>query len=139
MKNRKAKKPKTVTIICMTIILLVVIPIYPEAQLASGSKFLGNILGNNIPSNFANYWNQVTPENAGKWGSVEPGRDSMNWGSLDNYYDYAKNRGFPFKQHTFVWGNQEPGWVSGLSSSEQLAEVTEWIQAYCQRYPNTDY
>ena len=49
-------------------------------QIAAGkSKFLGNISQNSIPSNFGTYWNQVTPENATKWGSVEGTRNSMNW------------------------------------------------------------
>jgi endo-1,4-beta-xylanase len=102
-------------------------------------KFVGNIFQSSAPSSFTTYWNQVTPENSGKWGSVEASRDNMNWGPLDNAYNYAKQRGFPFKQHTFVWGAQEPSWIGSLSQSEQRAEVEEWIQLYGQRYPNTDY
>jgi len=106
---------------------------------ATGGKFIGNIIQSSAPSNFANYWNQVTPENSGKWGSVESSRDNMNWGTLDTAYNYAKNRGMAFKQHTFVWGSQEPSWIGSLSQSDQRAEVEEWIKAYGQRYPNTDY
>ena len=50
-----------------------------SAQIAAGkTKFLGNVTGNSVPSNFGTYWNQVTPENASKWGSVEGTRDVMN-------------------------------------------------------------
>ena len=31
-------------------------------------------------------------------------------------------------------GQPTTGWIGGLSQSEQLAEVTEWIQAVGQRY-----
>lgn len=108
-------------------------------QYGAALEFIGNVFSNDsVPDNFASYWNQVTPENGGKWGSVESRQDEYSWGWLDGAYNYAKGEGIPFKQHTFVWGNQEPGWLGSLSNSEKLAEVEEWIQAYGQRYGNTD-
>ena len=43
-----------------------------NAALADGgAKFLGNITtGGQIRSDFAQYWNQITPENGCKWGSI---------------------------------------------------------------------
>ncbi|MEX0721365.1 MAG: endo-1,4-beta-xylanase [Balneolaceae bacterium] len=110
------------------------------AQMASEeTKFVGNVFnGNTVPLNFDTYWNQITPENSGKWVSVESVRDSMNWTGLDVAYDHAQNSGYQFKQHTFVWGNQEPSWISLLSPAEQASEVEEWIQEYGSRYPDTD-
>lgn len=104
-----------------------------------GGKFLGNVIANSVPTNFATYWNQVTPENSTKWGSVESSRGNMNWTAADMAYNYAKSNGFPFKFHTLVWGSQEPGWISGLSPADQRAEVTEWIQAAGQRYRNAEF
>lgn len=110
-----------------------------QAQMASEhTKFVGNIFGNTVPANFDTYWNQITPENSGKWGTVEGARDVMNWSDLDLAYNHAQNSGFLFKQHAFVWGMQEPSWVSVLPPAEQAAEVEEWIAAYAARYPNTD-
>ena len=63
----------------------------------------------------------------------------MDWSSLDTIYHYAKARGYPFKQHTFVWGNQQPTWMTGLSNAEQALQVEEWISAFAARYPDTDY
>jgi endo-1,4-beta-xylanase len=110
-----------------------------QAQIATGGKFLGNIISTEIPASFSTYWNQVTPENAGKWGSVEASRNVMNWSTLDQIYNYANARNYPVRYHTLVWGSQEPAWVSGLPTSEQLVEVTEWIQAAGARYPGVRF
>ena len=100
--------------------------------------FVGNITTNgSVRSDFTQYWNQITPENEGKWGSVEPTRDVYNWGPLDAVYNYAQANNIPFKQHTFIWGNQAPSWINSLSASEQAAEIEEWIRDFCARYPNT--
>ena len=100
--------------------------------------FVGNITTNGaVRSDFTRYWNQITPENEGKWGSVEATRDVYNWSGLDRAYNYAMANNIPFKQHTFVWGNQAPSWINSLSASEQAAEIEEWIRDYCARYPNT--
>lgn len=102
------------------------------------SKFVGNVttLGEVRPD-FSTYWNQLTPENEGKWVSVEATRDEMDWTALDAAVQYAREHTIPFKQHTFVWGNQAPAWMEGLPKKEQAAEVEEWIQSYCERYPDT--
>ena len=111
-----------------------------NAQLAVGkSKFLGGVFPGSAPASFTTYWNQVTPENAGKWGSVEATRGTMNWTNLDNAYNFAKTHGYVFKQHNFVWGSQYPSWITSLSAADQKAEVEQWISAYGARYPNTDF
>jgi endo-1,4-beta-xylanase len=114
-----------------------------NAQLADGhGKYLGNLhYQGQIPANFDYYWNQVTPENSGKWASCEQNRDDFNyWSWLDTAYGHAKDNGYPFKEHTMVWGHSsgEPAWMSGLSESEQLEEVIEWFEAVAERYPDID-
>jgi endo-1,4-beta-xylanase len=102
-------------------------------------KYVGNIdTRGQVRSDFNMFWNQLSPENAGKWGSVERTRDQMSWSSLDTMYKYAKDHGIPFKQHNFVWGSQQPSWIGGLSQTEQRDEVEEWIRLYCERFPDTD-
>src|SRR5437868_6005226 len=102
------------------------------AQMAQGqAKFLGNILGNSqYDPDFATYWNQVTVENSGKWGSVEPTRGQMEWSELDTIYHYAQNHGFPFKQHNFIWGERQPSWMDNLPQQQQKLETTRWISQY---------
>jgi len=99
-------------------------------------KFVGNITTQDQVDTdgktFSNHWDQITPENAGKWGSVQgtPG-GGFNWGTLDAIYDYSEEKGIIFKQHAFVWGSQQP---SGVPTQDQ---VINWIQSFCERYPNT--
>ncbi|AJQ96214.1 endo-1,4-beta-xylanase [Gynuella sunshinyii] len=101
--------------------------------------FVGNITTNgSVRSDFVQYWDQITPENEGKWGSVERTRDVYNWSGVDAAYNYAKQHNIPFKQHTFVWGSQYPTWIDSLSPSEQAAEIEEWIRDFCTRYPDVD-
>lgn len=102
-------------------------------------KFLGNIIASSTPADFTTYWNQITPENSGKWGSVEATRDVMNWSGLDMAYNTAKSNNLLFRQHTFVWGQQQPTWLSELAADEQKQEIEEWIRTFCERYPQTDF
>lgn len=53
------------------------------------SKFLGNIIPHFVPAQYTQLWNQVTPENAGKWESIESTRNTMSWGNLDRAYKLA--------------------------------------------------
>ncbi|MEN8905624.1 MAG: endo-1,4-beta-xylanase [Clostridiales bacterium] len=140
MKKKVFKKLYIILTICLTTALLFTIySVSLNAALADGkTKFLGNVMGSSVPSNFGEYWNQVTPENATKWGSVESNRDSMSWSNADSIYNYSQDNNIPFKFHTLVWGSQEPNWISSLSSNEQLAEVEEWIQAAGQKYGNCE-
>ena len=95
--------------------------------LAKGKgKFLGSSLGA-LRSDFTKYWNQVTPDDAGKWGSVEGGQGSFNWTTVDAEYNFALNNAFPFKYHNLVWGNEQPSWIAGLDTAAQRAAVTRWI------------
>ncbi len=99
-------------------------------------KFVGNITTRNQVDSgnlkFADYWDQITPENAGKWGEVQgsPG-GPYNWATLDAIYDYATTNRLLFKQHAFVWGQQQP---SGQPNEQQLKD---WMRSFCSRYPDT--
>ncbi len=109
------------------------------AQLAAGqAKYLGNIGGNSIPADFGSLWNQITPENGGKWMSVESTKDKMNWYSMDVSYNYSQNHGIPVRFHTLVWGQQQPSWITSLPPEEQKAQVEEWFRLVAARYPKLD-
>jgi endo-1,4-beta-xylanase len=98
-------------------------------------KFVGNIsTRGSIRTGFATYWNQFSPENEGKWGSVQPSQGTFNWAALDREYAYAQTNNIIFKEHNFIWGAQQPSWVNNTNAQ---TAVQAWMTAFCQRYPNT--
>ena len=112
-----------------------------NAQLSSNpDKFLGNITTSYQidygKERFYELWNEITPENESKWGSIERTRGSFNWGNCDKINSYANNHGFPFKFHTLVWGSQFPGWLKNLSVKERYNAIVKWMDAVKKRYPN---
>ena len=102
-----------------------------SAQIAAGkAKFVGNVTGNSVPSNFGTYWNQVTPENGSKWGSVEGTRNVMNWAAADAAYNWAQTNGYKFKFHNFRVGFAVSGLAHRPHTAQQRAEVEEWIRLH---------
>lgn len=108
-------------------------------QVASGDKFLGNVWSPSQRINWLDHWNQVTPENEGKWGSVQRGPNLWNWGPMDQTYQFAKENGFPVRFHVLVWGNQQPRWLVGLPPEQQRQYIENWFRAVAERYPDLDY
>jgi GH35 family endo-1,4-beta-xylanase len=130
-------------VLCAAIILacecLFVHRLVSQGLAAGQAKFLGCVHSGNTPAaNWSTYFNQVTPENAGKWGNVEAARNIYNWTGLDAAYNFAKSKGLPFKMHTLVWGQQSPAWITALSQADQAAEVEEWMRLVAERYPDID-
>lgn len=96
-------------------------------------KFLGNITTryqmdpSGISEKYYQLWNQVTPENESKWGSVEGTKGSFNWG-CDNAFNYAKNHKFTYKFHALVWGAQYPNWFSSsMSITSRFNSIVNWF------------
>lgn len=100
-------------------------------------KFLGGGTSSYLYRDFFKFWNQVTPGNDGKWGSIEVVKGQYNWTNLDKIYNYAKATNLLFKEHTFVWGQQQPSWISSLDTAAQRQAVEDWIRNFCERYPQT--
>ncbi|MFH0990089.1 MAG: endo-1,4-beta-xylanase [bacterium] len=98
-------------------------------------KYLGAATSSYLFRDLNRYWNQLTPGNDGKWGSVSSTRGSYNWTNLDAIYDYAISRGLLYRHHVLVWGSQQPSWIASLDSATQRAEVEKWFQLVGQRYP----
>ena len=122
---------------------LCLFPASAGAQLSKNpNKFLGNITtryqvdaGGGVPAYYT-LWNQITPENESKWGSVEGTRGSYNWGS-DNAFNYAKNHNFTYKFHALVWGAQYPNWfTSSLSVTERYNAIVKWFDEVKKHYPD---
>jgi len=100
--------------------------------------YVGNLFRPSTPSDerFHSLWNQVTPENAGKWFNVEARRDEMSWEALDAAVSFSSDFNYDFKFHTLVVGGNEPAWMESLSVEEQEQEIVEWFDEVSARYPD---
>jgi len=119
--------------------------------LATGqTKFLGSAWSPGGASlNFGAYWNQVTPENAGKWGSAQPASPfgpapdyvtnptpAFNFAQAHAAELQATNNGQVFKWHVLFWGNQQPGWIETLPIEKQQEAIRIWLAAIAREFPN---
>jgi endo-1,4-beta-xylanase len=115
------------------------VSLYGQPLADGQDKFLGCAWSSAQNIDFAKYFNQVTPENGGKWGSVEYARNNMNWGAMDAAYNLAGNNGYTFKHHTLIWGSQQPSWIENLDTASQRQEIEEWFSSGAQRYGTIDF
>ena len=116
--------------------------VYSGPPLAEGQpKFLGCAYPGSSDPDFKNYWTQLTPENAGKFGSVatSPDTSAWNWSGLDAAYNYAISNHLIFKEHCLIWGSQQPSWLSGMDRAQQAEAVETWIRKVGERYPKMDF
>ncbi|WP_198172853.1 endo-1,4-beta-xylanase [Hymenobacter ginkgonis] len=111
-------------------------PFIPSGPaLATGkAKYLGCAYSTPQSPYFTKYWNSVTPENGGKWGSVEGTRGTFNWAELDSAYNRCAKIGGVFRMHNLVWGSQQPTWLKGLSDADQLTEINNWYKAVADHF-----
>jgi endo-1,4-beta-xylanase len=87
-------------------------------------EFVGNITTNNAGrhrrKDFSTYWNQISPENAASGDRSSRARARhFNWRTLDAIYDYTQQKGILFKEHTFIWGSQQPAAPSARPTSSR--------------------
>ena len=106
-----------------------------QTPIATGkNKFLGSAYSTPQIPNFEKYFNQVTPENSGKWGSIEATKGVYNFTEVDQAREFAKVRNFPFRFHVLVWGAQQPTWLKPLSDAEKVQKLKAWFQAVANHY-----
>ncbi|WP_024831748.1 endo-1,4-beta-xylanase [Ruminiclostridium josui] len=117
------------------------LPLTADAAMATGKpKFVGNIwYDGSVPSKFGDYWNQLTPENATKWGSCEPQQGVYNFSQAKAMYNYCKTNKIPFKFHTLVWGSQYPNWLNNLSGAARKTAIENWYKAAAQNFPDPEF
>ncbi len=110
-------------------------PLASQTPIATGkTKFLGNVWSAAQVPNSNKYFNQVTPENAGKWGSVETADQVFNWTDLDAARKYASDNGFPFRFHVLLWGAQQPTWLKPMTNDQKITQIKQWFTAVKDRY-----
>jgi len=82
----------------------------------------------------ADQFSTVTPENAMKWGEVEPTRGTYTWEKADQLVAFAREHKQLVRGHTLVWHNQLPTWLSTdgntttLSNDEVKAVLKKHVQ-----------
>jgi endo-1,4-beta-xylanase len=106
----------------------------PPLVAAGSAKWLGMACCGNQRPFLEHYFSQVTPENGGKWGSVEATRGEYDWAAADEALELAEANGFPFRYHVLLWGSQQPDWIETLPPEEQRAEIRKWFEAVNERY-----
>jgi GH35 family endo-1,4-beta-xylanase len=136
----RAGRLKTAVLIVLAVCALTTDRILSQPLSNNKDKFLG-CGTSSPPSRFLNfYWNQVTPGNAGKWGSVSFAQGQYTWTNLDTIYNFAVQNGLLYKHHTLVWGSQQPGWIAALAdTAAQRSAVQDWISRVGQRYPKMNF
>lgn len=129
---------------CLVAMGIGMIAMSAKAQLsANPDKFLGNITtgwpGSMDTDGFKymDYWNQLTPENATKWESIEGNKQGKrSWSNADKCYKFAKDNNIPFKFHCLVWGSQYPKWVDNLTPEQRYDAIEDWMDAVKEHYPD---
>ena len=83
----------------------------------------------------AREFDYVTPENATKWGFLQPTPTQYRWGDADAIVDFAEAHSQAVKGHAFVWHSQMPNWVTVSMTPEELsAAIQSHIQTTLERY-----
>jgi len=114
--------------------------VFAGPGLADGAaKFVGNIpVDGEVPSDFAKYWNQITPEYECLWVQIEKNRGEYDFSKCDAIYNWAKENGVLFKFRTLVWGTHYPSWVNQLNVEETKDAITAWFDAVAEHYPDLE-
>jgi endo-1,4-beta-xylanase len=60
-----------------------------------------------------------------KWDSIQPKRDTFQFGWPDHLLDFAKNNSKIVRGHTLLWHSQLPQWVQQISDRADLKAVLE--------------
>lgn len=83
----------------------------------------------------AREFNSVTHENEMKWDAIEPQPGFFNFTNADTTIAFAEQNGMSVRGHTLVWHSQLAGWVSQLTTRDEvLAAMERHITTIVSRY-----
>jgi endo-1,4-beta-xylanase len=111
---------------------------------SKANKRIGTALSHGVLSNnetdyldiVKKEFNYVTPENAGKWGSIQTSTsDVWDFDALDSMIDFVEENDMAFKGHALVWHRQAPNFVNGDVTPEDLTTlINAHIDVTAARY-----
>jgi len=73
----------------------------------------------------AHEFDMLEPEDALKWEVLRPGPQSFDFSEADKVVDFALRHDMKVRGHTLVWHRQNPPWLDGNYSTEQLSHLLE--------------
>jgi endo-1,4-beta-xylanase len=128
-------------------------PVPTLAQSLRGAAFNRNILiGSAVDqdhirrdpqyaSTLGREFSAFTPENALKFGPLEPTRGTFKFDDADFLVNFAEANGMQVRGHTLVWHNELPQWLIGgkFSRDELIAIMHEHISTVVGRYRGRVY
>lgn len=77
----------------------------------------------------------LTPENSGKWGSLQSTPGMWDFSTLDQVADFAAINGQQLKGHTLVWHNQTPSFINDQLTAAELQDyIDQHITTTVSRY-----
>jgi GH35 family endo-1,4-beta-xylanase len=83
----------------------------------------------------AREFNMIVPENAMKWGAVEPAPNQFVWSLPDAIVKIAQKNKQKVRGHTLVWHEQLPNWVHQITDrNAMLAALKNHIQTTVTHY-----
>ncbi|GHJ47670.1 beta-xylanase [Catellatospora sp. TT07R-123] len=128
---------------------LAVVAVIPNASAAAGTlgaaaaqsgRYFGTAiaasrLGDSTYTTIAaREFNMVTAENEMKPDATEPNRGQFSFGSGDQIYNWATQRGLKVRGHTLAWHSQQPGWMQSLSGSSLRQAMIDHINGVMAHY-----
>lgn len=91
-----------------------------------GNQYDVNTYLNN--TNYTNFllkhFNTITQGNAGKWDTNEATRDVTNMAASDRIGQYALDHDLRVRQHTLIWGSQQPAWANTMLNNPSATDTT---------------
>jgi len=96
-----------------------------------GKQYFGTCADRNLLNNAQNAeiikadFGQITPENSGKWNTIEPSQGTFNFNDLDFLVNWAQTNGKIVRGHTTVWHSQLPNWVDQINNKATLTTVIQ--------------
>lgn len=105
------------------------------------SSTLSNASEPTYAATAAREYNLMTHENAMKWSTIHPAKNTYHFATANIALAFAKAHGMHMRGHTLLWKNQLPSWLSnGGFSAAQLKtilvdHITTVMTYYRTQYP----